>query len=243
VDGAAGEFSVKTVMMDEDWKAVKDGPTYETEAIAVSYGLHPNNDLSRRCECLHTYDHRSGVWTPVLDAYLRTSQPGIYMAGDGALVKGYEGAALDGKIAGLAALTDLGMGKGYEKELFDLQKSRRKFEAFALALASVSEPGSGYFDELSDDVKICRCESVRVRDVKKSVAEGARDRNGLKRRIRLGMGHCQGRYCGQVVDRLLSGLIKDKHVPRQFSPRTPVLPVRIGVLADGPMPADEEFRV
>ena len=243
VSGRAGDFKIKTVIMDDNWKTIKDGPTFQTEAIAASYGLHPNTDLSRRCGCLHTYDFHSGIWTPVLDSCLRTSRPGIYLAGDGALVKGYEGAAVDGKIAGLAALMDLGQGLGYESELFDLQKSRRACEDFALKLASVSEPGPAYFNELADDITVCRCESVRIRDIKRAAAEGARDRNGIKKRLRIGMGHCQGRYCGQVIDRILAGLIKAEHVPQQYTPRTPVMPVRIGVLAGEAMNVDEEFRV
>lgn len=242
VEGQAGDFKIKTVYMDDNWKTIKDGPTFKADAIAVSYGLHPNIDLSRRCECHHTYDPYSGIWMPLLDSCLRTSQPGIYMAGDGALVKGYEGAAVDGRIAGLAALIDLGKGIGYEKELFDLQKQRRGFEKFAASLASVSEPGAAYFDELDDNILICRCESVRMKDIKKAASEGARDRNGIKKRLRVGMGHCQGRYCGQVIDRILAGLIKSEHVPQQYTPRTPVLPVRIGILAGETMPVDDEFR-
>ena len=242
VEGQAGDFKVKTVIMDDNWKTVKAGPSFQAEAIAVSYGLHPNTDLSRRCECRHSYDPYSGIWMPVLDGCLRTSQPGIYMAGDGTLVKGYEGAAVDGKIAGLAALIDLGKGRGYESELFDLQRYRRTCEAFADALTSVSEPGAAYFDELDDGITICRCESVRIKDIKKAAAEGARDRNGIKKRLRVGMGHCQGRYCGQVIDRILAGLIKNEHLPQQYTPRTPVLPLRIGILAGETMPVDEEFR-
>ena len=242
VEGQAGDFKVKTVIMDDNWKTIKEGPTFQAEAIAVSYGLHPNTDLSRRCECQHSYNPYSGIWTPVLDNSLRTSQPGIYLAGDGALVKGYEGAAVDGKIAGLSALIDLGKGRDYEPELFELQRYRRACEAFADALTSVSEPGAAYFDELDDNITICRCEAVRLKDIKKAAAEGARDRNGIKKRLRFGMGHCQGRYCGQVIDRILAGLIKSEHVPKEYTPRTPVLPIRIGVLAGETMPVDEEFR-
>ena len=243
VEGRAGDFKVKTVVMDDNWKTIKDGPTFQAEAIAVSYGLHPNTDLSRRCECLHTYDFFSGTWNPVLDSYLRTSQPGIYLAGDGALVKGYEGAALDGHIAGLAALMDLGQGRGYENELEGLQSRRRISAAFAAELAAVSEPGSEYFNELDDDIIVCRCESVRMKDIKMAAAEGARDRNGIKKRLRVGMGHCQGRYCGQVIDRILAALIKGEHVPQEYTPRTPVMPLRIGILAGEAMNVDEEFRV
>lgn len=242
VEGEAGNFTVRTTMMDDNWNSTTVGPTFSVDAVAVSYGLHPNTDLSRRCECKHTYNPFMGIWLPVLDSCLRTSQDGIYVAGDAALVKGYEGAQVDGEIAALAALIDMGKGQGLERKLFDLQKYRRTCELFSEKLTDIAEPGPGYFAELDDSVVICRCESITIKDIKRAVAEGARDKNGIKKRIRLGMGHCQGRYCGQLIDRLLSQIAGANHTPADYTPRTPAQPVRIGVLAGESMPVDIEFR-
>lgn len=243
VEGEAGNFTVRTVIMDAGWNTVKPGPVFKAEAIAVSYGLHPNTDLSQRCSCRHAYDAESGVWLPELDDCLRASVPGIYVAGDGALIKGYEGAAVDGQLAALAALKDLGLARISESMIAVLQKKRRSSEKFAEVLSAVSEPGDGYFKELADDLTICRCEAITLADIRKALAEGARDRNGVKKRSRLGMGHCQGRYCGQVIDRILARLDACRHIPAEFGPRTPAMPLRIGVIAGEEMPVDDEFRL
>lgn len=42
---------------------------------------------------------------------------------------------------------------------------------------------------------ICRCEGVTPSDVDKALEEGFRDIESIKRRLRIGMGPCQGRYC------------------------------------------------
>ena len=242
VEGTAGNFTVRTVFIDSNWKTVKDGPVFTVDAIAASYGLHPNTDLSRRCECAHSYDPVSGTWTTVVDEFMRTSIPGVYTAGDGVTIKGYEGACIDGRLAGLAAVSDLGKGRGLGAEMRTLQKKRRACASFATTLTACSEPGDGYFDELPDDLVICRCEAITMKDIRTALAEGARDRNGVKKRTRLGMGHCQGRYCGQVIDRILARIAGPDHIAAQFGARTPVMPVRMGILAGEEMPVDDEFR-
>jgi thioredoxin reductase/bacterioferritin-associated ferredoxin len=242
VEGQAGNFTVHTAYMDDNWKTVNAGPVFKTEAVAVSYGLHPNTDLARRCECAHSYDPVTGTWTTTVDDFMRTSVPGIYLAGDGVEIKGYEGAANDGRLAGLSAVVDLGLGGSLDQEIRDLQKKRRECRAFAAVLSACSEPGNGYFAELTDDLVICRCENITVKRIRSALAEGASDRNGIKKRTRLGMGHCQGRYCGQVIDKILAGFAASAHVPAMFGPRTPIMPVRMGVLAGLQLPVDDEFR-
>ncbi|MDR2076642.1 MAG: (2Fe-2S)-binding protein, partial [Desulfovibrio sp.] len=242
VEGEAGDFTIRTAYLDGNWKTVKPGPVFKAGAIAASYGLHPNTDLARRCECAHSYDPISGTWSTVVDDFLRTSVHGIYLAGDGLEIKGYEGAATDGRLAGLAAVLDLGLAGGLDQEIRALQKKRRDCGTFVAALSACSEPGDGYFAELADDLVVCRCENITLAKIRSAFAEGARDRNGVKKRTRLGMGHCQGRYCGQVIDRILAAIAASDHIAAQFGPRTPILPVRLGVLAGMEMPVDDEYR-
>jgi len=64
-----------------------------------------------------------------------------------------------------------------------------------------------------------------------AVAAGARDVNDIKRRTRLGMGHCQGRFCGQVINELvwrLTGVRKQREI---FTSRSPAKPVPFACLA------------
>jgi glycerol-3-phosphate dehydrogenase len=75
------------------------------------------------------------------------------------------------------------------------------------------------FKDLSDEEKnrkiaenplygrvICRCETVTEGEIVDSIRRGAgaRDMDGVKRRVRAGMGRCQGGFCGPRVMEILS---------------------------------------
>lgn len=57
---------------------------------------------------------------------------------------------------------------------------------------------------MRDDVIICRCEEVRLGEIKKAILEGAITVDDVKRRTRAGMGLCQGKSCGKIIARLIS---------------------------------------
>lgn len=85
-----------------------------------------------------------------------------------------------------------------------------------------------------DDMLVCRCEEVTVADIKKAIADGARDVTGVKRRTRAGMGLCQGRTCEKMVQAILKAELGT--TPEEISkstPRPPVRPVTFGSLAGG----------
>lgn len=87
---------------------------------------------------------------------------------------------------------------------------------------------------LNDDMIVCRCEEVTVREIKAAIAEGARDLTGVKRRVRAGMGLCQGRTCEKLVQVILCQELGLK--PEQVggsSARPPVRPISFGQLAEG----------
>ena len=51
---------------------------------------------------------------------------------------------------------------------------------------------------------VCRCEDITYDDVVQAIREGCRDLETLKRRLRIGMGPCQGRVCLPIVLRILA---------------------------------------
>ena len=59
---------------------------------------------------------------------------------------------------------------------------------------------------------ICRCEGVTEGEIRDAIRRvpGARSLDGIKRRVRAGMGRCQGGFCGPKVMELLS---RELHVP------------------------------
>lgn len=90
---------------------------------------------------------------------------------------------------------------------------------------------NGYF---SDDMLVCRCEEVTAGEIKKAIAEGARDVTGVKRRVRAGMGLCQGRTCEKLVQQILCAELGLAPFSTGLSSaRPPVRPVTFGELAGG----------
>jgi NAD(P)H-nitrite reductase large subunit len=86
------------------------------------------------------------------------------------------------------------------------------------------------------DTVICRCEEVSYGRVEEALAEGLTSPGEIKQRTRLGMGRCQGRYCGSELEALLAertGRVRDEF--SGFAPRVPVKPVAVADLAS---PAD-----
>ena len=59
---------------------------------------------------------------------------------------------------------------------------------------------------------ICRCESVTEGEIVDAINRpcGARTVDGVKRRVRPGMGRCQGGFCGPKVIEILS---RELHIP------------------------------
>jgi len=75
-----------------------------------------------------------------------------------------------------------------------------------------------------DDILICRCNEVSLKEIKKAIKEGARTVKDVKRRTRAGMGLCQGRSCGKTVVRIIATELK---IPiEQVEMDTQRMPVR-----------------
>jgi hydrogen cyanide synthase HcnB len=164
---------------------------------------------------------------------METSISGVFAAGDGLTIKGYSAAIEEGRVAALEACTQLDrLGKREADRLLRpaLRKLKR-FNRFGQIMDALSTPQPGIFNILTDDTVVCRCEEVTMQDVISAVADGARDVNDIKRRTRLGMGHCQGRFCGQVINELMWRLTDVRKQREVFTPRTPVKPVTFGCLA------------
>jgi NAD(P)H-nitrite reductase large subunit len=83
------------------------------------------------------------------------------------------------------------------------------------------------------DITVCRCEEVSLEEIKRAIAEGARDVTGVKRRSRAGMGLCQGRTCERLVQQILrSELGVPFEAAGASSARPPARPVPFGELAE-----------
>jgi NAD(P)H-nitrite reductase large subunit len=79
---------------------------------------------------------------------------------------------------------------------------------------------------------VCRCEDISEEDVIRAIEEGYTDIEELRKKLRIGMGPCQGRVCIQLVARIL-----EKKTGKKISKiplptvRPPLVPVSLGTVA------------
>lgn len=228
-------LSVGTSGVDKDWTPLRSTERrFEVDAVAVSYGLIPAIELAHQRGCRINYDEVRGHWRIVREGHCRTTQPGFYAAGDGVCVSGYEAAIIEGRIAAIEACAEAGFTSPQQaREAFrPLVRKLLPYKEFGFYLDRLSRPGKGLQQIMTDDTFVCRCEEVSLGNVRSAIIDGAVDINDLKRRTRLGMGHCQGRFCGQLVNELLweiSGVRGDR---QHFTSRLPVKTVTFGELAE-----------
>ena len=86
---------------------------------------------------------------------------------------------------------------------------------------------------LDDDSVICKCESVRLAELKAVIAMGCTGPNQAKAFTRCGMGACQGQYCAVSVEQEFT---RQLGMPvaeiGHFRARPPLKPITLGQLAN-----------
>lgn len=178
----------------------------ECDYFACGFNLIRNVELPTLLGCDLVSDGFVSV-----DNYLHTSVKNIYAVGELTGIGGVEKAVIEGRIAAHAAT-----GNNIAADLLSrdhmavLRFTRRLADAFALRpeLLRTARP----------DTIICRCEDVRLASLEGSIS--GRD---AKLQTRCGMGPCQGRVCGPILQRLKGA------EPQQVRP--PIFPVTIATLA------------
>lgn len=87
-------------------------------------------------------------------------------------------------------------------------------------------------EPIDDDVLVCRCEEVTAGEIRRAVREyKGTSVTEIKRRVRAGMGLCQGKTCGRLVTRIINEELSK--APSEVLPATdrpPVRPVTFGEL-------------
>ena len=94
---------------------------------------------------------------------------------------------------------------------------------------------------MSKKAIVCRCEDITEDDVQKAIHEGYTDIEELRRKLRIGMGPCQGRVCLQLVRKILQQET-GKRIPDEMMPtsRPPLIPISLGSLARKEKEEEEE---
>jgi NADPH-dependent 2,4-dienoyl-CoA reductase/sulfur reductase-like enzyme len=203
------------------------------DAVSIGYHLRPETQLADLAQCTFTFDARTRQWLPDCDDMGRTSKEGIYLAGDGVRVLGADGAEIAGQLSALAILRDYGVAVA-QTEIDTLRRRRTRMDRFSQGLAEAFPWPAGQAARLSDDTVLCRCEGVRVREVRRAVCtDGASELNRVKALCRVGMGRCQGRYCSHAAAELIahSACIPLERVGR-LRGQAPIKPFSIATIED-----------
>ena len=167
----------------------------DCDAVGLGFGLRSETQLADLAGCSFAFDATAKHFLPELDADGRSSVPHVYVAGDGAGIRGADAAELAGKLAACAALSDL----GHAIDAAEMQKLRAALapmQRFREGLEQAFPWPARLASALPGETIICRCEAVTAADIRHSAgALDAPEINRAKAFSRVGMGRCQGRMC------------------------------------------------
>ncbi len=224
-----------------EWASVEGGlPRHDArqalacDALGVSYGFLPATELARLAGAT-AMPAEGGGWSVRSDADGRTDVPGLQVAGEQTGIKGAAAALVEGRLAALALLADLGLIPPDDPDLLHSRRLHARQRRFAALLTQLSTMPDDFFGALlTDDTLVCRCEDIERRHLSTTLTANPllRGASATKLLTRAGMGLCQGRYCETTIRRLLRS--QGSAQPGGFRPRAPVRPVPVEALCRAP---------
>ena len=179
--------------------ALQSGVSFDVncDAVALGYHLRPETQLADLAGCEFRFDEAAQQWLPDIDEDGRSSVKGVYLAGDGARVRGANAAECTGRLTALAALHDSGMKTTADMTV--LRQELARFTRFADGLRAAFPWPARLAESLPDETIVCRCEAITAGEIRRVVRDtGAQEANRAKAFSRVGMGRCQGRYCAHA---------------------------------------------
>lgn len=202
--------------------------TFSVDVVSVGWGFLPDVTLGGIVGCDQKVD-TDGTTVFSVTTNQRSSVDNIWIAGEATGIGGADLSLIEGEIAGLSA-------SGQKVSLANKWNRFRK-EIFANALKRSYPIQDGWQSWPQGSTTICRCEEVRLSEIRESVSElGAEDSRTAKLFTRAGMGLCQGRVCSRNVSEIVAGLtgctVSDSE--RIVSSNRPIAsPISLGLLGDG----------
>ncbi|MEZ5860402.1 MAG: FAD-dependent oxidoreductase [Geminicoccaceae bacterium] len=207
--------------------------TIACDTLCLGHGFIASTEIARALGCAMRLDDRHlGTTSVVTDETGLSSIAGVYAVGDGAVVAGARVALERGRLAGDAAARSLGLGAALADDLAPARRRLARATGFQQALWTLFSAPPVRLDLVPDATILCRCEGLDFGRVRAEIAAGWDTAATLKRRLRLGMGSCQGRNCTATAARLLAEATgRARHVEEGFAPRLPVKPFPAAALA------------
>jgi thioredoxin reductase len=203
--------------------------TVEVDALCMNDGFEPQNEILRLLGAEMRYDPAFGHLRCRRSDTCETTVPGIFAVGDCAGLGGAPAARAEGRIAGRAAAAQVGYGDAYD--LFADQRDLRRHRRFQKWLWRLHSVAPRSLADTPSDTILCRCEEITLGQVVDGIQTAPGHVGTLKRATRVGMGRCQGRYCGPVAARLVADATgKPLDDLSYFAPRVPIKPVSIAAI-------------
>lgn len=205
--------------------------TFSCDAIGMGWHLRPETQVADLARCAFAFDDLTHHWLPMTDADGRATTPGIYLAGDGAKVLGARCAEVTGELAARAALADLGQPVDADRRRW-LLAMKAEYTSFAKGLAKAFPWPNELAASVPDEAIVCRCECVTAGTLRASVTTaGATESNRAKAFSRVGMGRCQGRYCGNAAAEIVAAARGEcTEAAGRLRGQAPVKPISIGTV-------------
>lgn len=216
---------------------VCDGQTQRepVDGVFLHQGVVPNGNLAWSMNLAHAWNDAQRCFCPTLDAWGRSSQPGIFVAGDAGGIVGAQGAHAMGRVAALAVAADLGKiaDEARDQQARAPRAALAKHRAARPFLDALYRPAQHWLAPQDADTIVCRCEEVRAGEIRDLVTQQrCPGPNQMKSFVRCGMGPCQGRLCGLTTVEIIA---QCRGVPvaevGYYRIRSPVKPVTLGDLA------------
>lgn len=199
----ASSISPKEILVDDQGNAAGlkfllsggEECSISSKAVAFGYGLKPETQISDLLDLSFTFDELFRYWVPQSDGECRSSNERVFLAGDGAGVRGAVLAALTGRRAAYVLLAKLGIQPPVA-EVRQVSAEIARAQGFRLALERAFPFPAALAQTVPDDVLVCRCEGVTAGQIRQAVdVSGEAEINRIKAFTRVGMGRCQGRLC------------------------------------------------
>ncbi|MCA3279472.1 MAG: FAD-dependent oxidoreductase [Roseomonas sp.] len=211
------------------------------DTLLLHEGVIPSTHISMAIGLEHGWDSQQLCWRPKLDVFGASSHARIAVAGDGAVIGGWEAAVAAGQLAALDAALRLGRISRADRDDQAEVYAEALLQARALRpfLDALYAPSQEILAPPEESTIICRCEEVTAGSLRWAAAIGATGPNQAKAYLRCGMGPCQGRLCGPTVAAVIA---ETRSVPvaevGHFRPRAPYKPITVNELAGAPRGAD-----
>ena len=196
------------------------------DIVCMNDGFEPQNEILRLLGARMTFDQKIGHLRCNRDQRLETSVPNIFAVGDCAGLGGAPAARVEGTIAGIAAAANTGFSS--TRNLLPEERSLKRHRRFQSSLWQLHDARLKLPDTAARETIVCRCEEITLGEVLDALETSPGHVGSLKRATRVGMGRCQGRYCGPVAIRLVAQFT-DKPIEdfSYFAPRVPIKPIAI----------------